>query len=113
MNSRRIILFLGFCVCFARGIDAQDTPPKVTDPKTDPSQQKYRGQLPFYWKELGLTDVQRQQVYKINAEYGEQIEALEAKIKLLKEKRDKERLQILTPEQKKRLEEILRKKSGG
>lgn len=113
MIQRRMILFVFASTCLAGGIEAQEKAPKVADPKSDPASQKYRGQLPFYWKELGLTDVQRQQVYKINAEYGEQIEALEVKIKLLKEKRDKERLEVLSPDQKKRLEEIIRKKIGG
>ena len=56
---------------------------------------------------------QKQSVYKINAKFTEEIDKLETKVKELKDKRDKERLGVLTADQKKRLEEILKKKSGG
>lgn len=81
-------------------------PPKKEDPK------KVTGQLPTYWKMLGLTDEQVQKVYKVQAKYNTEIDDLEAKIKGLKEKMSKERLEVLTAEQKKRLEEILKEKAG-
>jgi Spy/CpxP family protein refolding chaperone len=79
------------------------------EPKAEP---KARGQLPQNWKNLGLTDKQVQDVYKIQAKHGEEIDKLEAKIKEHKDQIAKERLEILTPEQKKRLEEILKGKAG-
>lgn len=80
--------------------------PKKDDPK------KATGQLPTYWKMLGLTEDQVQKVYKIQNKYNTDIDELEAKIKELKEKMQKERLEVLTADQKKRLEDILKEKSG-
>lgn len=82
--------------------------PKV-EPKVDP---KFKGQLPQNWKQLGLTDEQTQKVYKIQAKHNEEIDKLENQIKELKAKMVKERGEVLTAEQKKRLEDILKSKSG-
>lgn len=71
-----------------------------------------KGQLPTYWKMLGLSEDQIQKVYKVQAKYNDEIDTLEAKIKELKDKMAKERLEVLTADQKKRLEEILKEKSG-
>jgi Spy/CpxP family protein refolding chaperone len=51
--------------------------------------------------------VQKQQVYDTQAKYNTKIDELEAKIREFKAARDKEVKAVLTPEQKKRLEEIL------
>ncbi|HEX4609495.1 MAG TPA: hypothetical protein VH092_14955, partial [Urbifossiella sp.] len=74
--------------------------------KDDPSP-KAKGTLPPSWGKLGLTDVQKQDVYSIQNKYGTEIDKLDAKIKEMKAARDKEMKAVLTPEQKKRLEEIL------
>ncbi len=85
--------------------DVKGADPKGVEPKA-------KGQLPQNWKQLGLTDKQTQDVYKVQAKYNEDIDKLEAQIKDFKAKMSKERSEILTPEQKKRLEEILKTKSG-
>ena len=59
-----------------------------------------------------MTDEQTQKVYKIQAKYAEDIEKLDAQIKEMKAKLTKERNEVLTAEQKKRLEDILKSKSG-
>ena len=87
----------------------KDEPKPKVDPKADP---KVKGQLPPNWKQLGLTDEQVQKVYKIQSKYNEDIDKLEAEIKELKAKMSKERSEVLTAEQKKRLEDILKTKSG-
>lgn len=74
--------------------------------KDDPAP-KAKGFLPMNWGKIGLTDEQKQQVYTIQGKYGAEMDKLEAKIKELKATRDKEMKAVLTPEQKKRLEEIL------
>jgi len=90
--------------------------PKPGDTKADPkatkAEPKAKGQLPQNWKQLGLSDDQTQKVYKIQAKYNDDIDKLEAQIKDLKAKMSKERSEVLTAEQKKRLEEILKTKSG-
>lgn len=82
-------------------------------PKDDKPESRAKGQLPQYWKQLGLTDEQVQRVYKLQAKYADDIDKLEEQIKALKEKMAKERAAVLTPEQKKRLEAIIKEKVGG
>jgi hypothetical protein len=85
--------------------------PKKDDPKKDAKKDdttpKAKGYLPPNWKKLGLTDAQVQDVYKIQGKYNSEIDKLEAKIAEMKATRDKELKMVLTPEQKKRLEDIL------
>ena len=111
---------LGICLCFSvafltvAGIVGQEPKPgepkaAKADPKVEP---KAKGQLPQNWKQLGLTDDQVQKVYKVQTKYNGDIDKLEAQIKDLKAKMSKERSEVLTAEQKKRLEEILKGKSG-
>lgn len=82
------------------GITAQDV-------KKDDPVPKAKGFLPMNWGKLGLTDAQKQDVYTIQGKYNTEIDKLDAKIRELKAARDKEMKAVLTPEQKKRLEEIL------
>src|SRR5687768_8361264 len=73
---------------------------------------KTKGTLPQNWSKLGLTDAQKTKVYSIQGKYKDEIEKLEEQIRELKEKQRKESLEVLTSEQKKRLEEILKEKAG-
>ena len=73
---------------------------------------KSKGQLPQNWSQLGLTDVQKQSIYKLQGKYNEESDKLELQIKEMKAKMTEERSKILTAEQKKRLEEILKAKAG-
>jgi Spy/CpxP family protein refolding chaperone len=113
MSTARLSAFV-FGLFLLAGVSAgQDKGKKDDPPAKDEPASKYKGQLPPNWRKLGLTDAQTQKVYKVNAKYGEEIAKLEAKIAELKEKRDKERFDILTAEQKKRLAELNKAKSGG
>lgn len=87
------------------GITAQDTKKEVK--KDDATTPKAKGFLPANYSKLGLTDVQKQQVYDVQAKYNTKIDEYDAKIRELKAARDKEVKAVLTPDQKKRLEEIL------
>lgn len=114
----RCVWMLAVAVVFGLSATAQEPKPKPADPK--PADKKdepkvdltKKGQLPQNWKLLGLTDTQTTKVYTVQAKYNTEIDALEEKIKELKDKMSKERLEVLTAEQKKRLEEILKEKSG-
>jgi Spy/CpxP family protein refolding chaperone len=86
-------------------LSAQEKGKKDDPVKKDEPTGKVKGQLPQGWGKIGLTDEQKQKVYKVQAKYNEQIDKLEAQIKELKEKRDTERYEVLTAEQKKRLKE--------
>ncbi len=85
---------------------AQD-PKAKDDPKKPDPVGKMKGRLPAHWSKLGLSEKQVQDVYKVQTKYGDEIDKLEAKIKELKAAKDKEEKAILTPDQKKRLEDIL------
>ena len=111
MSSLRLLAFLFGAILLANPLVGQDGKKKEDPKKEDVA--KYRGTLPPNWKKLGLTDDQTQKVYKVQARYGEQIDKLEEQIKELKGKRDKERYEVLTAEQKKRLDELSKPKVGG
>jgi translation initiation factor 2B subunit (eIF-2B alpha/beta/delta family) len=66
-----------------------------------------KGKLPANYSKLGLTDEQKQAVYKAQAKYAEKIDKLKAEIKALQAEEKKDVEAVLTPEQKKRLVELL------
>tara|TARA_R110002072_G_scaffold303141_1_gene495751 strand:+ start:83438 stop:83821 length:384 start_codon:yes stop_codon:yes gene_type:complete len=68
---------------------------------------KPRGRLPQYYGQVGLSNKQRQQIYDVQANYKKQIDELQKQIDALKVKEDTEIVAVLTPEQKKNLDELL------
>jgi peptidoglycan hydrolase CwlO-like protein len=80
---------------------------KKSNVKKDGTPTRLKGTLPPNWRKLGLTDAQVQEVYKVQAKYKEEIAKHEAEIRKLKAAMDKEEKAVLTPEQQKRLDEIL------
>jgi len=73
----------------------------------DEPKPKLRGSLYSKWRELGLTDEQKQQVYKVRADYKAKIDELEKKIAALKKEERAKAEEVLTPAQKARLKELL------
>jgi hypothetical protein len=69
--------------------------------------QDVKGTLPANWGKLGLSDEQKQKVYKAQADHKTKIAALEKQIKELKEEEKTAMEAVLTPAQKARLKEIL------
>ena len=57
-------------------------------------------------EKLGLTDEQTQKVYKVRADYGDQINTMKQKITQLQSEEKAELLKLLTDAQKARLKEI-------
>jgi len=114
---RWLALLLTFGVFASTGMLAQEPKDKKVEPtveKTDPTKEPEpiaRGYLPANWKLLGLTDQQKQEVYKRQTNYREKIARLEAQIDDLKAKQKKDIEDVLTVEQKKRLREILLEKA--
>ena len=78
---------------------------KIT--KDDKTPVKVRGQLPPYFKKLGLSDDQRQKVLTLRASYKEKVDALRKKIDQLKAEEKEAVEKVLTADQLKRLQ-ILR-----
>ncbi|MCS7046064.1 MAG: hypothetical protein NZO58_06885 [Gemmataceae bacterium] len=75
-----------------------------------PSQEKkdkIKGQLPPGWKDLDLTPAQKEEVYKINAEYKAKIDELTKKIKELEAERNQARLKVLTEAQRQKLAKLV------
>ena len=91
---------------------AKEEPKKEADPVVVKAAIKGQ-QLPFYWAQIGLGDAQRKEIYSVQAKYDVQIAELEAKINALKEEMAKERMNLLSESQKKKLEEIVRRKVNG
>ena len=105
-------LFLGACLLTSStGLIGQE--PKQAEKKEVRPAPKTRTQLPMFWGQIGLSDEQKKKVYAIQIKNMEEIDILEEQIKALKEKSAKERLEVLTPDQKKKLEEIIKAKVGG
>ena len=75
------------------------------DPKQPTT--KFRGQLYAKWRELGLTDEQKQRIYKIQSEYRIKIDELDKKIKALRREERSKAEEVLTAAQKARLKELL------
>lgn len=93
---RPVIVVLALVLIASAGINGQE--------KKDT---KVKGVLPPNWGKLGLTDEQKQKVYKVQAEYADKIADLEAKITEMKTKQRADMEKVLSDEQKKRLKDIL------
>ena len=118
MRSMLLVGVFALAFLVTAGLSGQDPkgdPKAKADPKVEPKgkEAKGKGQLPQNWSQLGLTADQKDKVYKLQAKYSADIDKLDAEIKEFKAKLTKERFEILTAEQKKALEDILKKKSGG
>ncbi|MGL6094643.1 MAG: hypothetical protein ACRC7O_02430 [Fimbriiglobus sp.] len=110
MRFSRLAVFAAAAAALTGLATAQDSA-KKDDPKDAPKALK--GFLPMYWKDLGLSEDQKQKVYAIQGKYNDEIDVLEAKVKELKNKMAKERYELLTADQKKRLEDTAKAKATG
>ncbi len=68
--------------------------------------------VPSGYSKLGLTDQQKEKLYKIQAEYYPKIHDLETKADALREKREKEFESVLTAPQKRLLAEAAQQKKA-
>ncbi len=86
--------------------DADPAKPAAAKPADAAFGKKARaGQLPPYYGEV-VDDVQRQKIYAIQAEFNAQIKALQAKLDALKKERDDKIQAVLTPEQRKQVDDL-------
>lgn len=111
MSKIRFLLFAAALVFVGGGLTGQDAK-KEKESKPATTTKAKGSQLPQNWAKLGLTDDQKSKVYAIDAKIDQEIDKLNDKIKELKEVKKKEQLEVLTPEQKKRLEDIIKKAAG-
>ena len=106
---------LGGALVLSTGVVGQEAKTAGQEPKKEVKKEdpvKVKGFLPMQWGKIGLTDDQKQEIYKIQAKHNTEIDKLEAKIKELKGARDKEMKSVLSADQKKKLDEILTGKDG-
>jgi hypothetical protein len=69
-----------------------------------------KGKLPVNWSKLGLSDDQKEKIYRVRGEYQSKIEELQLRIRQLQREERLELEKVLTDSQKKRLREILASK---
>ncbi|HEX4129101.1 MAG TPA: hypothetical protein VHZ24_03600 [Pirellulales bacterium] len=105
MGWLSVILIGGLCaVAISRAADD----PKSTSPEAKAAKKQRadaRGYLPPYYKNV-VDPTQREKIYKIQNSYDEKIDALEKQLKELSDQRDAEIEAVLTPEQKKKVQEL-------
>lgn len=87
-------------------------PPKPGATKPEPAPAG-RGQLPPYWKQLGLSEQQKAQVFAAQSKYRTRIADLERQIKELRAEEQKELAKILTDEQRTKLRELVTSRTPG
>lgn len=75
--------------------------------QTPPVKKTFRPRLPNYYGQIGLAEAQRKAIYGIQREYFHQIAKLEAQIAALEAERDKRIYNVLSPLQKKLLQQRL------
>jgi len=73
---------------------------------TKEKESKVRGVLPAHYKQLALSEEQRQTIYKIQNEYSDKIDDLQKKMDDMRAERNAKYLKALTKAQRDRLEEI-------
>ncbi|QVL34479.1 hypothetical protein KIH39_11390 [Telmatocola sphagniphila] len=107
IHRRLVALVCGLALLSFTGVvSSQEKEAKKDKTSKEETSTKARGQLPQNWAKLGLSDEQKQKVYKTQSKYRDQIDELQAKIKKIRDEEHKDLMTILTEEQKKRLIEI-------
>jgi Spy/CpxP family protein refolding chaperone len=83
----------------------------MSQEKKDPAP-KVKGTLPSGWGKLELTADQKSAIYKVQAKYKEELKKLKEKEDELKAEERREMVKLLTPGQKKKLEEAATGETG-
>jgi len=99
MRLRGVFLVVAIALLAGGVLHGQD--------KKDDAPVKLKGQLPPNWGKLGLTDEQKQKVYKVQADFDQKKAALEKQLKDLKSQERGEMEKVLSDAQKARLKELL------
>ena len=88
--------------------NSKPAPPssKPAPPPSKAQRKAFRRRVPNYYGQVGLAKKQRAKIYEIQEGYYNEISALEEKIEELKQKRGAEVYDVLTVQQKKRLNQL-------
>src|SRR5688572_21017878 len=87
-----VVMFLGAVMLIGTGVSQE---------------KKNKGRLPNNWKGLGLSEMQKEKIYVIMANYKEKIELLEKQLEETRGKQTAEMVTVLTDPQKERLRKLL------
>ena len=96
---------LAGCICLAALMLLSSTTGIQSQEKKESG--KVKGQLPSGWTKLDLSAAQKEEIYKLNAEYKAKKDKLAEEIKALDAELAKKRSSVLTAEQKKKLAELV------
>ena len=89
------------------GATASQEKDKDKDKKTDDATPgKVKGTLPPNFGKLGLSDEQKQKIYKLRADFKTKIKDLETKITKMRGEQKEAEENLLTKDQKKKLREL-------
>jgi hypothetical protein len=83
------------------------------DKKTEDKKPARTGRLPRYYKNLDLTDAQKQKVYDIQARYKDRISELNRQLKELRAKQNGETEGVLNQQQKAKLMAMRKRVKSG
>jgi hypothetical protein len=98
------VLLLVSALAALQSIPAQA--PKPSGEGAAAQEAKPRGRLPTHYGKLGISDVQRDKIYIIQAEFDAQIDELLTQLEDLRARRDRTVENVLTNGQKHRLHEL-------
>jgi hypothetical protein len=114
MRSYNLVFaaLMGVLLLFGGVLLAQDAK-KGQDQDAKKVQERLRGQLPAGYGKLGLSDDQRQRIYKIQSAYDTKIGALEEQLRKLRADQKREIDSVLTADQLKLMRKILEEKLPG
>jgi Spy/CpxP family protein refolding chaperone len=108
MQYRRLAgVMLVACVACGWVWSQEAAKPDAQPAAAQQSSEKLTGRLPNYYGQVGLSEAQRQKIYGLQAQYGDQIDALVKKVEELRQKRDKEIEDVLSAEQKAKLKALM------
>lgn len=96
-NASRATALLGLLLLSCGPLAAQDAAPAA--------RAKPRGRLPAYYAKV-ISAPQKEQVYRVQAEYEQRIDALESQIAALEKQRNDAIRALLTPEQRKQVDAL-------
>jgi hypothetical protein len=104
---------------FVRADDTKtDTKPAAKDTSAAPvKKEKEKGRLPPYYAKI-VDETQREKIYQIENDYAPKMKDLYAQLKALNDEREQKIRAVLTPDQQKKLDDMLaeaknRKRGGG
>lgn len=98
MRPLRTAVLLSVMFVFTATVSGDDKPAK--------------GMLPQGWGKLGLSEDQKTKIYEIQKKAKAEVEKLEKQIVDVKEKEQKDKVGVLTPDQKTKLREMANSKLG-